>query len=720
MLTLMRRGASGIVSGPRSRAFRTWDEWSRRPNPRRRAVVHWLWSSLSRAFGTWVDMVEARRGATHAILQMASRGKARALRRWVDYVDERVEASDRIGAVLHNFKGGGAMGRAWRRWCDVADGRAAYAVAAARWVLRAVAAAIERWRAAAARPFRLAACAFEVGLNRRAAGLARWHAAAAARAAAAAAVREAIDVWRDDAASAALRRLGAYATGRRRLQATARRVARRVGGLGAAGVVVAWSALCEGCGRRSAARRRQLAAARYWAGGEVARAWAAWATHARRSALSGAALAQLEHFKTRESFGEWKRVASPSPPPSSPPRRASPPQRRAPATTLSAATTAETEVTVFGAGGFGQLGSGGEAEVMLPTTLPALTALRVRAAACGEHHTAFLTASGEVFTCGLGQFGALGHGSEEREARPRRVEAVAAETVVGVACGWRHTAALTTDGALYLWGHGGFGQLGHGGWIHFYLPLALGGPQGWEQVSCGARHTAALADGGIAYTWGDAAHLQLGHGGRQRLPAPRRVEELADVRLVQLECGAHHCAAVAADGTLWTWGSGAFGQLGHGGRMSEALPRRVGGALTGVRVLRVACGGHTLALGAGGELYAWGNGKHGQLGHGGHRAEASPKRVAALRKQRVVGVAAGDFHSLALTADLRVFTFGSGAFGELGHGTLAHLTLPTPLDALRGKRLLFAACGSAHNILLTLDDAGSPGYESATTADSFY
>ena len=87
-----------------------------------------------------------------------------------------------------------------------------------------------------------------------------------------------------------------------------------------------------------------------------------------------------------------------------------------------------------------------------------------------------------------------------------------------------------------------------------------------------------------------------------------------------------------------------------------------------MRILRVACGGHTLTLGAGGELYAWGNGKHGQL----------------------------------------------------GHGTLAHLTLPTPLDALRGKRLLFAACGSAHNILLTLDDGASPGYESATTADSFY
>ena len=267
---------------------------------------------------------------------------------------------------------------------------------------------------------------------------------------------------------------------------------------------------------------------------------------------------QVEHFKTRESFGEWKRVASPSPPLAVAPRRASPPQRRAPATTLSAATTAETEVTVFGAGGFGQLGSGGEAEVMLPTTLPALTALRVRAAACGEHHTAFLTASGEVFTCGLGQFGALGHGSEEREARPRRVEAIAAETAVGVACGWRHTAALTTDGALYLWGHGGFGQLGHGGWIHFYLPLALGGPQGWEQVSCGARRTAALADGGIAHTWGDAAHLQLGHGGRQRLPH-RGASRSSPTSAWCSSSAAPTTAPPSPPTARWTWGSGALG-----------------------------------------------------------------------------------------------------------------------------------------------------------------
>ena len=59
----------------------------------------------------------------------------------------------------------------------------------------------------------------------------------------------------------------------------------------------------------------------------------------------------------------------------------------------SLARTADGTLYSWGHGGFGQLGSGGEAEVMLPTTLPALTALRVRAAACGEHHTAVLTSA---------------------------------------------------------------------------------------------------------------------------------------------------------------------------------------------------------------------------------------------------------------------------------------------------------------------------------------
>ena len=385
-----------------------------------------------------------------------------------------------------------------------------------------------------------------------------------------------------------------------------------------------------------------------------------------------------------------------------------------------------TSVVVFGAGAFGQLGNGSEHEVIRPTLLPGLSALRVCAAACGDFHSAVVTADGEIFTFGIGEYGVLGHGNDERSVRPRRVDALVGEHVASVSCGWRHTACLTQNGGLFTWGHGGYGQLGHGGYIHFALPLRLqsprlpgscrrksNSPSSWQQVSCGWRHTAALAEGGVASTWGDGEHLQLGHGDRLGQPRPRLLDAFTSDALRQLECGSHHTAAISSVGQLYTWGAGSFGQLGHGERRAEAVPRLVVG-LAALEVTRVACGGHTCVLTAHGEMFTFGNGKHGQLGHGHCRVEASPRSVQALRDTRVLGIACGDFHSLALTADGCVYTWGAGGFGELGHGNLSHENKPRQLDALRHHSLVFAACGASHNLLL-LNDA--PGNE--TSSDEY-
>lgn len=419
---------------------------------------------------------------------------------------------------------------------------------------------------------------------------------------------------------------------------------------------------------------------------------------------------------------------------------------------LSAGTTRRTTVVVFGAGSFGQLGHGGDGELIAPTRLAGLGALRVRAAACGDYHTALLSSDGEIFTFGIGEFGVLGHGNEERSLRPRRVESLVGEHAVSAACGWRHTVCLTASGRLYSWGHGGFGQLGHGGLIHFFLPLQLhpagangrssaasrpgaGAAGGWQAVACGWRHTAALGEGGVAHTWGDGEHLQLGHGDRRGQVRPKLIDTFRNEAVRQLECGSHHCAAIAGSGKLYTWGSGSFGQLGHGERRSEAIPRLVG-SLGGIEAVRVACGSHTCVLGAHGELYTFGNGKHGQLGHGEQRGEATPRRVHALRHVRVLGIACGDFHTLALGDDGGVYTWGAGAYGELGHGDVAHYAEPRWLETLHRRALLFAACGASHNVILLApaerglyghdaDDSdadegsGSSAEESATTAGPY-
>jgi len=117
-------------------------------------------------------------------------------------------------------------------------------------------------------------------------------------------------------------------------------------------------------------------------------------------------------------------------------------------------------------------------------------------------------------------------------------------------------------------------------------------------------------------------------------------------------------------------------------------------------VLRVACGSHTLALAEGGEIYAWGNGKHGQLGLGARHPELSPRRVDALAAQRVIGIACGDFHSLALTSANEVYTWGCGSSGELGHGAPEHQTLPRRMAGMDGLTLTFASCGASHTVML--------------------
>ena len=106
-------------------------------------------------------------------------------------------------------------------------------------------------------------------------------------------------------------------------------------------------------------------------------------------------------------------------------------------------------------------------------------------------------------------------------------------------------------------------------------------------------------------------------------------------------------------------------------------------ALAKARVVGVSAGSlHSLALTAEGALFSFGYGLSGQLGHGETVSQRWPKRVVALAKERVVGVAAGSCHSLVLTAEGALFSFGSGGSGQLGRGDTVHQLWPKRVVAL--------------------------------------
>ena len=223
-------------------------------------------------------------------------------------------------------------------------------------------------------------------------------------------------------------------------------------------------------------------------------------------------------------------------------------------------------------------------------------------------------------------------------------------------------------------------------------------------IGGGTHHSLVVKDGEL-FSSGWGLFGQLGHGNRTNQSQPKRVVALAKERAVSVAAGKNHSLALTAEGALFSFGLGAYGRLGHGDTENPPQPKLVA-ALAKERVVSVAAGmSHSLALTAEGALLSFGYGAYGRLGHGDTANLTQPKRVVALAKERIVGVAAGDDHSLALTAEGALFSFGWCLFGQLGHGdtagqlqpkayrgtgtrAIAHMVATRLSPGLRGRLLL--------------------------------
>ena len=147
-----------------------------------------------------------------------------------------------------------------------------------------------------------------------------------------------------------------------------------------------------------------------------------------------------------------------------------------------------------------------------------------------------------------------------------------------------------------------------------------------------------------------------------------------------------HSLFIDGEGRLSSCGSeaGNSGLLGHGEGVTQLnTPTRLPSTLGGERAVSVSAGaGHSLALTADGAVWSWGFGGGRQLGHGDEQNQLLPKKVEAFAGRRVVAVSAGQHHSIAFAADGAVSTWGGGERGCLGHGEdLSNQLLPKKVEA---------------------------------------
>uniref|UniRef100_A0A671Z012 X-linked retinitis pigmentosa GTPase regulator n=1 Tax=Sparus aurata TaxID=8175 RepID=A0A671Z012_SPAAU len=273
---------------------------------------------------------------------------------------------------------------------------------------------------------------------------------------------------------------------------------------------------------------------------------------------------------------------------------------------------------MFGSNNWGQLGLGSKVTVNKPTCVKALKSEKVHLVACGRNHTLLCTAQGKVFASGGNSEGQLGLGDCDERTSFQRIQMFdSLGPIRMLAAGSNTSAALTESGKLFMWGDNTEGQIGLGKESHASSPqeVSVGRPISW--VSCGYYHSALVTVDGALYTFGerDSGKLGLGTDQLPRHRVPQLVKTIKEP-VVQVACGGGHTVALTED-DVFTFGLGQFGQLGHGTFIFESrLPRPVGHFKKG-RVCQVTCGeNHTAVITDGGLLYTFGDGRHGKLGLG--------------------------------------------------------------------------------------------------------
>ena len=337
-------------------------------------------------------------------------------------------------------------------------------------------------------------------------------------------------------------------------------------------------------------------------------------------------------------------------------------------------------------------------------------------AATGEFHSAAVGEDGSLLVWGRNIFGQLGTGDSDTRLAPARVAGLPAP-VRQVAAGYHHTGIVTDAGDLLVCGRGRSGQLGLGDMDNRTMPTlvarALFDSDAVLMVACGAFHTATVTEGGGVYTFGNGEDGQLGHGDRKNQLAPRGVPAAAfnGERVVMVAAGNSNTVALSEEGRVFTWGGGFYGQLGHDDRENQWAPRQVeAGRFGGEKVVFVAAGGnHSVAVTAGGRLYTWGFGGSGQLGHGDTGSRQVPTLVGAgaFGGSAVVTAACGSNHTLVVTRDGALWVCGSGRYGRLGLNDHAnrHAFSRVGVDEFGGARIVAAAAGEHHSAAVTKDGA---------------
>ena len=345
-------------------------------------------------------------------------------------------------------------------------------------------------------------------------------------------------------------------------------------------------------------------------------------------------------------------------------------------------------VQCWGSGGAGELGNGGTEDSRSPvnvikepeSTLPLKSIIQV---SVGKSLTCALNIEGQVKCWGTGEQGRLGNGQFESSSYPVTVVAgeglsTPLQQIVQVSTGANHSCALTNEGEVKCWGVGDYSGLGYGGIEDKAVPVTVisgegqGALQNVTQISVSASHSCVVTQSNEVKCWGLGIDGRLGNGGFENQIYPTTViagegetSPLSDI--VQVSAGIRHTCALTSNGEVLCWGRGEHSRLGYGEYRDKTHPVTVvtGEDNTPLRgVTQISTGiYHTCALISNGEVFCWGRGTIGELGHGQFADQRYPVKVvigsdSSISLKEVTYIDVGYTTTCALTLEQKVKCWG--------------------------------------------------------------
>ena len=302
----------------------------------------------------------------------------------------------------------------------------------------------------------------------------------------------------------------------------------------------------------------------------------------------------------------------------------------------------------------------------------------------GSNVTAAIKTDGSLWLWGLNSTGSIGDNTTVAKSSP-------VQTITGgnnwkqTSVGSNQASAIKTDGTLWLWGTNDNGQLGDNTVTNRSSPVqTVSGGTNWKQVSMSALQfgsssfTAAIKTDGTLWLWGVNTSGQLGDNTTLSRSSPVQTVS-GGTNWKQVSVGNNHTAAIKTDGSLWTWGSGGLGQLGDNTTLSKSSPVQT---ISGGNNWKKISAGNTFsgAIKTDGTLWLWGYNEHGRLGDNTITSRSSPVQTVSggtnWRQLTVNGVTISGASAFGIKTDGTLWSWGENSSGQLGDNTVTNRSSP--------------------------------------------